>query len=75
MEYGSESDSDQDEQPQIVVLKKGDLAAEEVEQEKKRIEKGIVSNSFVPIPFLCIFVSVQHTETVMVVFAIIDIVM
>lgn len=36
---GSESDRD-DEAPQVVVLKKGDLTAEEAEQEQKRIETG-----------------------------------
>lgn len=41
-EYGSETDSEPDEQPQVVVLKKGDLTAEEADQEKKRIEKGMV---------------------------------
>lgn len=36
---GSESDRDE-EAPQIVVLKKGDLTAEEAQQEQNRIEKG-----------------------------------
>lgn len=37
----SDSDSDYDEEaPQIVVVKKGDLTAEEAEAEQKRIEKG-----------------------------------
>lgn len=42
LEYGSESDSETDELPQVVVLKRGDLTAEEADQEKKRIEKGMV---------------------------------
>lgn len=38
---GSGSESDRDEEaPQVVVLKKGDLTAEEAEQEQKRIETG-----------------------------------
>lgn len=39
IDSGSESDRD-DEAPQVVVLKKGDLTAEEAEQEQKRIETG-----------------------------------
>lgn len=41
MNNDSDSDSDYDEEaPQIVVVKKGDLTAEEAEAEQKRIEKG-----------------------------------
>lgn len=40
-DYGSDSGSDNDEEaPQIVVVKTGDLTAEEAEAEKKRIDKG-----------------------------------
>lgn len=46
MEYDSESDSEPEEQPQVVVLKKGDLTAEEADKEKKRIEKGMIWNEF-----------------------------
>lgn len=38
-EFDDSSDSD-DEQPQICVTKTGDLTAEEVEAEKRRIESG-----------------------------------
>lgn len=38
-EFDDSSDSD-DEQPQIVVTKSGDLSAEQVEAEKRRIESG-----------------------------------
>lgn len=38
-EFDDSSDSD-DEQPQIVVTKTGDLSAEQVEAEKRRIESG-----------------------------------
>lgn len=38
-EFDDSSDSD-DEQPQIVIVKSGDLSAEQVEAEKRRIESG-----------------------------------
>lgn len=42
LEYDSDSGSDPEEEaPQVVVIKKGDLTAEEAEQERKRIEKGM----------------------------------
>lgn len=41
MDIDSDSGSDLDEEaPQVVVLKKGDLTAEQAEEEQKRIEKG-----------------------------------
>lgn len=47
MDYDSGSESDLDEEaPQVVVLKKGDLTAEEAEQEQKRIEIGKQTESF-----------------------------
>lgn len=43
LERNDNDDSDQDfddDNPQVVVLKEGDLTAEQVEIEKKRIDKG-----------------------------------
>lgn len=40
-DFDDSSDSD-DEQPQIVVTRSGDLTAEQVEAEKKRIESGML---------------------------------
>lgn len=40
-DFDSESDYEPDEEaPQVVVLQKGDLTAEQAEQEQQRIEKG-----------------------------------
>lgn len=41
IDSGSGSESDRDEEaPQVVVLRKGDLTAEEAQLEQKRIETG-----------------------------------
>lgn len=44
---GSGSDRDE-EAPQVVVLKKGDLTAEEAQQEQKRIEIGKINHEKFP---------------------------
>lgn len=49
-EFDDSSDSDE-EQPQIVVTKTGDLSAEQVEAEKRRIEIGEIL--FDLLPFRC----------------------
>lgn len=39
-QHFDDSSDSEDEQPQIVIVKSGDLSAEQVEAEKRRIESG-----------------------------------
>lgn len=55
-EFDDSSDSN-DEQPQIVIVKSGDLSAEQVEAEKRRIESG---KAFSVLLFWSFFIYVLH---------------